>query len=93
MKTVVRLLKPRSGESDRLEAPADPTWTPPTVTGRSHEPAVPRGDTIGRNAGFAFATQMSTALITAALTLYLARQLGPEGFGIFSLAWGSPVCC
>ena len=29
-----------------------------------------RGDTIGRNAIFAFATQMSTAAFTAALTLY-----------------------
>jgi O-antigen/teichoic acid export membrane protein len=46
------------------------------------------GDTIGRNALFAFVTQATTALFTAVLTLYLARELGPEGFGIFSLALG-----
>ena len=45
-----------------------------------------RGDTIGRNAVFAFATQMATAAFTAVLTLYLVRALGPAGFGTFALA-------
>ncbi len=49
----------------------------------SHE-----GDTISRNAVFAFATQMSTAAFTAALTIYLVRALGPAGYGTLSLAVG-----
>ncbi|MEK6326229.1 MAG: flippase [Actinomycetota bacterium] len=47
----------------------------------SHE-----GDTISRNAVFAFAAQMSTAAFTAVLTVFLTRQLGPAGFGTFALA-------
>ena len=49
----------------------------------SHE-----GDTISRNAVFAFATQMSTAAFTAALTIFLIRALGPAGYGTLSLAVG-----
>ena len=45
-----------------------------------------QGDTIGRNAVFAFAAQMSTAAFTAVLTIFLTRQLGPAGFGTFALA-------
>ncbi len=45
-----------------------------------------RGDTISRNAVFAFAAQMSTAAFTAVLTIFLTRQLGPAGFGTFALA-------
>lgn len=53
------------------------------------DPELPnRGDTIGRNAVFAFAAQMITAVFTAALVLYLARALGPDGFGIFSIGLG-----
>ena len=47
-----------------------------------------RGDTIGRNAVFAFATQLSTAAFTAAIVIYLTRALGPAGFGTLSLAVG-----
>src|SRR5688572_25954984 len=47
-----------------------------------------RGDTISRNAVFAFAMQMSTAVFTAALALYLVRALGPAGYGTFALALG-----
>jgi O-antigen/teichoic acid export membrane protein len=51
--------------------------------------ASPRpGDTIGRNAVFAFATQMVTAAFTAALTVYLVRALGPAEFGVFALGLG-----
>jgi O-antigen/teichoic acid export membrane protein len=46
------------------------------------------GDTISRNAVFAFATQMATAAFTAALTVYLVRALGPAGFGTFALGLG-----
>ena len=45
-----------------------------------------RGDTISRNAVFAFAAQMSTAAFTAVLTVFLTRQLGPAGYGTLALA-------
>ena len=45
-----------------------------------------RGDTISRNAVFALAAQMSTAGFTAALTIFLTRELGPAGYGTFALA-------
>jgi O-antigen/teichoic acid export membrane protein len=44
------------------------------------------GDRISRNATFAFAAQMSTAAFTAALTIFLTRELGPAGYGVFALA-------
>ncbi len=50
------------------------------------EPEAIRGDTVRRNAGFALAAQLGTAVFTAALTVYLVRALGPEEFGLFSLA-------
>ena len=43
-------------------------------------------DSVARNTGFALATQVVTASFTAGLTLYLVRALGPEDFGLFSLA-------
>lgn len=51
------------------------------------ESAAPlRGDTISRNAVYAFAAQMGTAAFTAVLTIFLTRKLGPAGFGTFALA-------
>jgi O-antigen/teichoic acid export membrane protein len=47
-----------------------------------------RGDTISRNAMFGLATQMSTALFTAVLTLYLVRALSPAEYGTLALAIG-----
>ncbi len=47
-----------------------------------------QGDTISRNAVFAFAAQMSTAAFTAVLIVFLTRQLGPAGYGTFALAIG-----
>ena len=47
-----------------------------------------RDDGIGRNTLFALLVQVTTAIFTAALTLYLVRALGPEGFGVFALALG-----
>ena len=41
---------------------------------------------ITRNAALSLAGQLLTAAVTAGLTLYLARALGPDEFGIFSLA-------
>jgi O-antigen/teichoic acid export membrane protein len=64
----------RSG-SERGPAASDPD-----ALGASHS--------AGRNAAFALATQLSSAAFTAALTLYLARTLGPAEFGVFSLALG-----
>ena len=45
-------------------------------------------ESIVRNAGFALASQLITAAFTAALTIFLARVLGPGPFGVFSLALG-----
>jgi O-antigen/teichoic acid export membrane protein len=47
-----------------------------------------RGATIGANAALAFLAQIAGATFTIGLTLFLARQLGVGGFGIFSLALG-----
>jgi len=44
------------------------------------------GDTISSNAVFAFAAQLSTAAFTAAITVFLVRELGPAEYGIFALA-------
>jgi O-antigen/teichoic acid export membrane protein len=43
-------------------------------------------DSIARNTAFSFAAQMTTAALTAVLTLFLVRELGPEGYGLFALA-------
>lgn len=48
----------------------------------------PEGDTISRNAVFGLATQMSTAMFTAVLTLYLVRVLSPAEYGTLALAIG-----
>jgi O-antigen/teichoic acid export membrane protein len=41
---------------------------------------------VSRNASFAFISQMIGALLTAALTIFLGRQLSPEQFGAFTFA-------
>lgn len=46
------------------------------------------GATIGRNAVFSLAAQLAGAVFTAGLTLFMARELGTRGFGVFSLALG-----
>jgi O-antigen/teichoic acid export membrane protein len=46
------------------------------------------GDSIARNAASAFAAQLITSAATAAMTLYLVRALGPDGFGILAVAIG-----
>jgi O-antigen/teichoic acid export membrane protein len=48
----------------------------------------PKGDTISRNTIFGMATQMSTAMFTAVLTLYLVRALSPSEYGTLALAIG-----
>jgi O-antigen/teichoic acid export membrane protein len=44
------------------------------------------GDGIVRNTTFAFAVQLTVAAFSAALTLFLVRSLGPEGYGVFALS-------
>jgi O-antigen/teichoic acid export membrane protein len=55
------------------------------VTG-SDEPLA--GESIARNTLFSLLTQLTTALFTGVLTVYLARTLGPDDFGVFALALG-----
>lgn len=43
-------------------------------------------DSIRRNAILSLANQLTSAVFTAALTLYLVRALGPQGYGLFALA-------
>ena len=57
------------------------------MTGRSDA----TGDSIARNALWAFTAQLITSAATAALTLYLVRALGPTGFGVLSVAIGIGV--
>ena len=45
-------------------------------------------ESITRNTGFALATHAATAAFTAVVTIFLARYLGPEEFGVFALAVG-----
>jgi O-antigen/teichoic acid export membrane protein len=60
---------------------------PPTATESSSDPPeAPSAESISRNAAYSLASQLTTAAFTAALTLYLARALGPDDFGVFSLA-------
>ncbi|MGI8462504.1 MAG: oligosaccharide flippase family protein [Solirubrobacterales bacterium] len=46
------------------------------------------GDSVARNAAFAFASQMATAAFTGIVTVFLVRELGPSGYGVFALALG-----
>jgi O-antigen/teichoic acid export membrane protein len=39
-----------------------------------------------RNAGVALTSQLATAAFTAILTIFLARRLGPHGYGVFAVA-------
>jgi O-antigen/teichoic acid export membrane protein len=52
----------------------------------SRPPESIAADSITRNAVFAVGTRMTTAAITAAVTLVLGRVLGPAEYGYFALA-------
>jgi O-antigen/teichoic acid export membrane protein len=52
----------------------------------SSEAEAPRRET--RNAALFFAYQAVGAIFTAGLTIFLVRQLGSDGYGIFALATG-----
>jgi len=56
------------------------------VTAQVSGEALDRG--IPRNTMFALAAQVATASFTAALTLYLVRALGSDGYGVFAIAIG-----
>lgn len=49
-------------------------------------PAAGGSDRISRNASWAFATQMTGAVLTAGLTLFLGRQLSQHAYGSFAFA-------
>jgi len=49
---------------------------------------LPPGASISRNTAFALVARLGSAVFTAALTLFLARYLGADEFGVFSLALG-----
>ena len=50
--------------------------------------AGPPAHTIKRNVAFSFLAQITGAAFTAGLTIFLARKLGSEGYGVLSLAIG-----
>lgn len=83
----------------RHRRPSSPQRTVPCVAVEPPDPRSPAlaaeaeltadalaADSVTKNAGFAFGTQMTTAAITAGLTLFLGRALGPDGFGHYALA-------
>jgi O-antigen/teichoic acid export membrane protein len=45
-----------------------------------------RADSIVKNTAFSYATQLTTASLTALMTVFLVRALGPAEYGIFALA-------
>ncbi|HTB70320.1 MAG TPA: oligosaccharide flippase family protein [Solirubrobacteraceae bacterium] len=47
-----------------------------------------RGHSITRNTAFAFLAQLTGAAFTGFLTIFLARKLGTNGYGVLSLALG-----
>ncbi len=60
-----------------------------TTTPRSTSPRRRRGaDSIAKNAVSTFASQMTTASLTAVLTLFLVRGLGARQYGLFALTIG-----
>ncbi len=48
---------------------------------------------IAKNSFFSYASQLTTASLTAVLTLFLVRALGPEEYGLFALAMSVSGLC
>jgi len=60
----------------------------PAAPGSGPPPAGPEdpADSIERNAAFGLAVKLAGALFTGALTIFLVRELEPDGYGVFALA-------
>ena len=71
-----RILAPKSA---RRTPAAQPTSAAPVRTA---------AEGIARNTAYALLAQITTGVFTTLVTLYLARTLGPGGFGLFALALG-----
>ncbi len=62
---------------------------PPEQDGEAtDEEAAPEAAGIRRNAAMALGAEVTTGVLTAVLTLYLARKLDPDGYGLFTIAMG-----
>jgi len=61
---------------------------PPGANAADRAETAPGRESVVRGAATVLLTYGCTAAMTAVLTLYLVRTLGPEDFGIFSLALG-----
>jgi O-antigen/teichoic acid export membrane protein len=78
------------GREDREAAPAASGAGAPSPAGepraedRTTASAAP--DSIARNSAYSLLTQLTTATLTAALTVVLVRMLGPSEYGLFALA-------
>src|SRR4051794_14432365 len=74
-----------STSSSRPVCTAVVSW--PTEGAACQTAAMPSSG-VARNTGLALLTQIVTAAFTAALTIFLVRRLGPDDYGLFSLALG-----
>jgi O-antigen/teichoic acid export membrane protein len=64
-----------------VSGPVQGPETAPEPPERATDP-----DSIARNTGFSLAVRLSSAVFTAALTVFLVRYLGPDDYGVFALA-------
>lgn len=58
------------------------------MTSSAFEDGRQRPDSITRNTAFSFLAQITGSVFTAGLTIFLARALGSDGYGVLSLALG-----
>jgi O-antigen/teichoic acid export membrane protein len=56
--------------------------------GSTSEEVAPEAASIRRNTAMALGAEVTTGILTAVLTLYLARKLDPDGYGLFTIALG-----
>jgi len=74
---------PRPLRSESPERGAPEREEPPRARA---DDVVERQDSIAKNTAFSFASQLTTASLTAVLTIVLVCTLGPVGNGLFALA-------
>jgi O-antigen/teichoic acid export membrane protein len=60
----------------------------PSVAREPGPATTPAADSIGYNAAFSLASQLTSALLTAGLTIFLVRALETAEYGVFALALG-----